>query len=178
MVNMNNFDANTVDPMIEFEPIPAGKYLAIIAESEMKSTKSGTGVYLEFTFQIIEGEYKGRNHWARLNLENPSKKAVEIARAELSSICRAAGVMQPKDSVELHDLPLVISVRYKKREDTGELTIEIKVYDIKDFLNDKSTGDTQPWENKKWFHQPRESRIPRKGMPGSPGHGSQSYWIK
>ena len=34
--------------------------------------------------------------------------AVKIARAELSAICRAVGVMAPNDSVELHDLPLVM----------------------------------------------------------------------
>ena len=33
---------------------------------------------------------------------------VKIARGELSAICRAVGVMQPRDSVELHNVPLEI----------------------------------------------------------------------
>lgn len=33
-----NFDANTVDPATSFEPLPAGKYIAIITESEKKPT--------------------------------------------------------------------------------------------------------------------------------------------
>lgn len=129
MANLNGFDANTVDPSVSFDPVPAGKYTALITESEYKPTKSGSGQYLQLTFQIIEGEYQGRLLWARLNLDNPSAMAVKIARAELSAICRAVGVMAPKDSVELHNLPLVIKVGCKKREDTGEITNEIKGYE-------------------------------------------------
>ena len=126
MADLQGFDANTVEPTTDFDPIPAGKYLAIITASEMKPTKAGTGSYLELTFQVIEGPYKNRLLWARLNLDNPNATAVQIARAELSAICRAVGVMAPGDSVELHNLPLVISVKCKKREDTGEITNEIK----------------------------------------------------
>src|SRR3990172_3284342 len=39
MANLNGFNANNVDPATDFEPIPAGKYLAVITESEMKPTK-------------------------------------------------------------------------------------------------------------------------------------------
>ena len=41
MANLNGFDANTVEPTTDFEAIPAGRYLAIITESQMKPTKSG-----------------------------------------------------------------------------------------------------------------------------------------
>jgi hypothetical protein len=50
---------------------------------------------------------------------------VQIARAELSAICRAVGVMAPKDSVELHNLPVTVHVRCKKRQDTGEIGNEV-----------------------------------------------------
>ena len=36
--------------------------------------------------------------------------------------------MTPKDSVELHNLPLVVNVKLKKRDDTGEMANEIKGY--------------------------------------------------
>ncbi len=70
MANLNNFNANNVEPQTEFDAIPAGKYLAVITSSEMKPTKSGNGAYLELTFDVIEGEFKGRKLWARLNLDN------------------------------------------------------------------------------------------------------------
>jgi len=128
MANLNNFDANNVDPSVALDPIPAGKYTAVITETEMKPTKAGGGKYLQLTFQIIDGEYKGRLVWARLNLENKSEMTVKIARGELSAICRAVGVMAPKDSVELHNIPLEINVGLKKRDDNGEFTNVIKGY--------------------------------------------------
>lgn len=115
MADLRGFDANQVEPSSDFEPIPAGKYLAVITESEMKANKANTGHYLQLTFQVTDGPYKGRNLWARLNLDNPNATAVQIARAELSAICRAVGVLAPNDSVELHDLPIVCNVDSRKR---------------------------------------------------------------
>jgi len=148
MANLNGFDANTVEPAADFDAIPAGKYLAVVTDSEMKPTKAGTGHYLELTFQVIEGPYKNRLLWARLNLDNPNEMAVKIARGELSAICRAVGVMSPKDSLELHNLPLQITVKCKKREDTGDITNEIKGYAKKEAAQgqpQQAATKTPPW---------------------------------
>ena len=128
MADLSNFLNNEVEPRItSFEPIPAGKYLAMIVDSQIRQTRRGDGRYLQLTFQILEGSHKGRLVWARLNLENPNPTAVRIARAELAAICRAVGVPAPKDSVELHNLPLVIQVECRKR-DNGEVRNEIRGY--------------------------------------------------
>jgi hypothetical protein len=126
-----NFNAHEVEPSVAFEAVPAGKYIAVIVDSEMKQTKSGNGNYLELTFEITEGEYKGRKVWARLNIDNPNADAVKIARGELSAICRAVNVMTPNDSVDLHNLPLEITVKCKKRDDSDEISNEIKGYAAK-----------------------------------------------
>jgi len=151
MANLNGFNAANVDPATDYEAIPAGKYLAIISNSEMKPTKSGSGTYLELTFQVIEGQYKNRLLWSRLNLSNPNNQAVQIAQGELSAICRAVGVMQPKDSAELHNLPLQINVKCKKREDTGDVVNEIKGYAKKEAATgqpQQETTSTPPWARK------------------------------
>lgn len=148
MANLNGFDANNVDPASAFEPIPAGKYLAVITDSEMKATKSGNGHYLELTFQVIDGPCKNRLLWARLNLDNPNTQAVELAQGELSAICRAVGVMAPRDSAELHHLPLVVTVRCRKRDDTGEMVNEIRSYAKKDAATvplQTATANAAPW---------------------------------
>ena len=129
MATLNGFDARQVEPTSTFDAIPAGKYLAAITDSEMRTTKNGSGSYLQFAFTVLEGEHKNRVLWARLNLENPNATAVRMAQSELSAICHAVGVMQPRDSAELHNLPLTIVVKCKKREDTGELTNEVKGYE-------------------------------------------------
>ena len=151
MADLNGFNAHDVEPTAPFEPIPAGRYLAAITASEMKATQRGDGSYLELTFSILEGEYKGRTLWARLNLSNPNATAVRIAQSELSAVCRAVGVMQPRDSVELHNLPLVITVTVKKRTDNDELTNEIKGYEPRTALTGQpqqapATNGAPPWQ--------------------------------
>ena len=155
MADLRGFDANQIDPASDFDPIPAGKYVAAIIASEMKPTKAGTGQFLELTFQVLEGDYKNRLLWTRLNLDNPNATAVQIARAELSAICRAVGVMAPNDSAELHDLPLVINVRCKRRDDTGDIVNEIKGFSQKESAAQPKpetvpVGDnTPPWRRGK-----------------------------
>ena len=157
MADLHGFDASTVEPRADFTAIPAGKYLAAIIDSELKPTKAGSGSYLQLVFEILSGPQIGRKLWARLNLVNPNAQAVQIAQAELSSICRAVGVMAPNDSLELHNLPLMVTVACKKRSDTGEITNEIKGYAKKDApqapaptppphtLNGKTDSKSPPW---------------------------------
>ena len=102
----------------------------------------------EEMFTILEGEYKGRVVWARLNLVNPNQTAVKIAQSELSAVCRAVGVMTPRDSCELHNIPLLITVKVKKREDNGELTNEVKGFEPKTAATGKpqqAQTNTPPW---------------------------------
>ena len=132
MASLNGFDATQHDPNVGFEPLPSGKYVAQIVESDIKATKAGTGSYLELVFEVVAGQYKGRKVWARLNIDNPSAQAVAIGRGELSAICHAVGVLKPQDSCDLHNLPLCIKVTCKKREDNGEITNEVKGYEKKE----------------------------------------------
>lgn len=150
MAHLNGFDAHEVEPNIGFDPIPAGKYLAVINSSEMKPTKAGTGEYLELELEVIEGPHKGRKLWDRLTLRHPNDLTVQIAKGTLSSICRAVGVMKPNDSVELHNLPMTITVGCKKREDNGELTNVIKGYAKRETSAPRpaatANGSTPPWK--------------------------------
>ena len=157
MADLRGFDAQTVEPNDSFDPIPNGDYLCIITASEMKPTKAGDGAYLELELQVIEGPYQGRKLWDRLNLNNANDTTVKIAKGTLSAICRAVGVLQPKDSCELHDIPLLVKVACKKRDDTDELTNVIKSYKKRDAVaavpasspapaKAAATSSTPPWK--------------------------------
>lgn len=126
-----NFNANEVEPSVGFEALPAGKYQAVISDSDMKANRAGTGEYLLLEFEIIEGDYKGRKLWSRLNLNNPNPEAVRLARADLSAICHAVNIIQPRDSSELHNLPLTIMVKCRKNQD-DEIVNEIRSYAAKE----------------------------------------------
>jgi hypothetical protein len=153
MANLNGFNAHEVDPNVGFDPIPAGKHVCIITGTEMKPTKAGDGEYLQIELEVIDGPHKGRKLWDRLTLKHPNEMTVKIARGTLSAICRAVGVMAPKDSVELHNLPLVASVGLKKRTDTGEMTNVIKGYAKRESAaatpgtaTTNANGGTPPWK--------------------------------
>jgi len=128
MASLTNCYAPDDDPNLSFEPLPAGKYLCIITNSEMKPTKNGAGEYLQLELEVIDGPHKGRKVWDRLTLKHPNELTVRIARGTLAQIRQATGVTNPRDSCELHNLPLVASVGLKKRNDTGEMTNVVKGY--------------------------------------------------
>lgn len=127
MASLNGFNAAEVEPNAPREELPEGTYLAAIVESQMKITKKKDGQRLELTFEVLDGTHKGRRVWANLNLDNPSETSVEIAKRDLSAICRAVGVMTPKDSADLHGKPLMIVVKHKP-DDNGDPRAEVKGY--------------------------------------------------
>ena len=127
-MELNGFDANNVDPAESREPIPAGWYKAVITESEEKPTKAQTGSYLQMTVEIIDGEHAGRKAFERLNLNNPNATAVEIAQRTLSSICRAVGVMTPRQSADLHDKPFMVKIKVKPARDGYDASNDIAEY--------------------------------------------------
>ena len=128
MANLDGYNAENHDPLDSFEAIPAGDYRAMATDSEMRPTKAGTGSYLQITWELLDEPYRSRKLWSRLNLENPNTQAVEIAQRELSSICRAVGILRPKDSAEFHGVPISLKVGVEKRQDYGELANRIKGY--------------------------------------------------
>jgi hypothetical protein len=112
-MSLLNFDARNVQPAADMAPIPAGEYPAMIVDSLMKETKDKNGQYLELTHEVIDGPFKGRKVWARLNLVNRNATTVQIAQQQLSSICHAVGRLTVQDSSELHNVPMLIRVEFK-----------------------------------------------------------------
>ena len=125
-----NFNANTVEPLGDFEPVPKGDYLAMMVDSEMKQTRNQDGEFLACQWELLSEDFKGRRLFDNLNLRNKNDTAVRIAQATLSSICRAVGVLQPKDSVELHNKPILLKVVVEERNDKpGVFQNRIKGYE-------------------------------------------------
>jgi len=114
------FDANEVPEQQDFSAVPKDVYPLIVVESEMKPTKNGSGEFLNCTIEVLDGQYKGRKMWARMNLKNVNQQAVDIAQRELAALCRAVGVPRPQDSSELHNIPFLghvdVEIDDRKRE--------------------------------------------------------------
>jgi hypothetical protein len=122
------FDANQVEPNAPFEPVLPDDYVVQIINSEMKLTKDGAGQYLELEMDILDGEFKGRKVFDRLNLINNNPKTVEIAQRTLSAICHATGVMNVTDSEQLHFHPVVVKVIVKPPQGQYSASNEVKGY--------------------------------------------------
>lgn len=115
-----NFDATNIAPSTGYETVPAGWYNVAMDESEMKPTKDGAGTFLEARFDILDGQYKGRKLFSRMNLRNPSAQAMEIAQKELSAIAHAVGILVVQNSAMLHGHPLKVKVKIRKGDDQYE----------------------------------------------------------
>lgn len=129
------FDASQVAPQEAFEPLPASWYTAIIVESsERTPANDPRGKMLEFTLEILGGDYNKRKIFDRLNVVNGNAMAVDIAYRTLSAICHATGVIQMNATEDLHGKPLLVKVaRREARTDqqTGkvyEANNEVKGY--------------------------------------------------
>lgn len=120
-----NFDASTVTPSKSFAPIPAGVYPAQIVESEIRPLKSGNGEALALQFEILGQHHAGRRIFANLNIHHSNKEAERISQEQLSGICHAVGVLQLRDSSQLHHKPMNIRVKIRKQdgyEDRNEIS--------------------------------------------------------
>ncbi len=132
MANLDGFDANQHEPSQEYTVLPEGEYLSIMTDSEFKDTSKNNGdQYLKLKFEVVDGEHKGKTVYSNLNLKNQNQQAVQIAQGELSAICRAVGIMRPKDSSELHGKPLVLKVIVEPRNDKpGAFSNKVKAYKV------------------------------------------------
>jgi|SRR5215470_1465073 hypothetical protein len=101
----------------EFEPIPAGKYVAEIINSDVVSNKNEDGIILKLTIKIVEGDFSGRLIFENLNIENKNEKAQKIALSMLRKLCVAVNFEGTlKNSVELHGVPIIVSVVIKPEQ--------------------------------------------------------------
>jgi hypothetical protein len=118
---------------MEFKPLKAGWYPAELVKSELKSTKDKKGKYLSFQFKVTEdanGESsEGRFVFTNLNIVNSNETAVKIAHSDLKAICEAVGHEgELEDTVDLHNIPLMIKVSYKPETPDWPAKNEIKGY--------------------------------------------------
>lgn len=107
-LNLNTEDLPEPDSL---EPVPAGEYLVEIIESDALQTKAGNGERLAITFEVIDGEFRGRKIWDGISYRHSNPKAQEIGQKQINALCRAIGFSgHLEDSTQLHGTPLVVRV--------------------------------------------------------------------
>jgi hypothetical protein len=124
-----SFDASTVAPQAVSGPIPAGTYLAHCIESDVKPLNSGNGTGLKMTFEVIDGQYKGRRVWENLNIQHTNEDAQRIAQSQLSALCHAVNVIKLEDTAALHFKPVKIKVVVREAQGQYQASNNIKGYE-------------------------------------------------
>jgi hypothetical protein len=112
MANLSGFIDYNASPESQYSPLPSGEYVAIITDSDVKTTKKGDGQYLELTYQIADGPYSGRQVWVRITLANPNATAVTIGQTHLAQLRHATGRLTVSDSAEFHNIPHVVRIEH------------------------------------------------------------------
>lgn len=111
------FNAASVTPKTSFDPIPAGWYVAQVTDSGVNPSKSGNGMRMTLTFDILDGEFKGRKIFAGLNVQHANPETERISQEQLSTLCHSVGVIDLKDTAQLHMKPVMIKVKVREAKD-------------------------------------------------------------
>ncbi len=106
----SGFDVNAVP---DETAMPEGTYAVMAEASAIKQTKKGDGAYLQLDLMVIEGEFKGRRLWDRINISNPNAVAVEIGKKALASFGRAIGLAEIPSITMMVNIPLNAVVKIK-----------------------------------------------------------------
>jgi hypothetical protein len=127
-----------------FEPLPAGSYIAMITDSEIKATKAGTGTILSLTHTVVDGPHANKKIFARLNVGNPNATAQKIGQEQFAAVRAATGVLQPRDTGELHGKPMKIKVKIRKDETYGDSN-EITSWEPATGVSAPTAAPSAPW---------------------------------
>jgi hypothetical protein len=94
----------------------------------------------------------------RLNIMNENIKAQEIAQRGLSAICRAVGILHPKDTDELKGIPFIVKLGIRKGDGKFGPTNDVKEYkridgiklsEVTDAATPAGTAKVEPTKSKR-----------------------------
>ena len=119
----------------QYGDIPEGEYPAVLNQWNWKATKAGNGHFLELEFIIVEHLLMNREHWERLNLDNPNEKAVGIAKETLNKFLKAVPFTDSianeeelfKAMGDIQGKKVNIIIKHRVKQD-GEKDVQIKAF--------------------------------------------------
>lgn len=133
------FNTSPAPQRAELSP---GRYICELVGEVTKPTKKGDGEFLELTWQVHQPRHgAGAKIIDRLNLKNPTAKAVAIANETLTSICAAAQIARPKASAGL--VGVFVEILTENEEYNGKIYTRAKSYHVPPEESRNKTTATQ-----------------------------------
>jgi len=102
---------------------PAGDYIGVCIDSDVKETKNRTGKYVYLKWQIVDGAKKGAIYEDRLNVENQTPTAQNMSRASLKSLQKALKFRdeQMYETSNIHNTPVKLVIRQYESKSSGKM---------------------------------------------------------
>lgn len=129
-----SFNASSITPKTSYDPIPAGWYLAQVTDSGVNPSKSGKGMRMSLTFDILEGQFKGRKIFAGLNVQHENPEVERISQEQLGTLMHAIGVIDLQDTAQLHMKPVMIKVKVREAKDGYDASNDVSGYKKSDIV--------------------------------------------
>lgn len=112
---MATLNCTELDQFDAQDALPEGEYVAAITTSKVAPSKSDpASEMITLEASIIDGKYKGRKLFLRFNTKNKSKQAQDIGRAQFKQLRTALGRPNPRDTIELHNIPFRVYLKCKQ----------------------------------------------------------------
>jgi hypothetical protein len=127
-----------------FDPIPAGSYVATVRDASVGALKNGKGQAVTTTWEIESGEYAGRLVWDRVIVAHESADAMKFGRRKFKDIADACGVTDAiTDLSVICHKPCMIYVKIEE-DDAGEYPPKNRVTRVKSIVKEepKTNGGT------------------------------------
>ena len=102
------FETTQYKPSEGYTPLPAGEYPVRVSNTEKLENKKGNGHQLKVTFDVLDGDFKGRKIFNSFNLWHDSEKTRDIAREQFSGLIKAIGINPPRNHEEVRDGKVII----------------------------------------------------------------------
>lgn len=97
-----------------FSALPEGKYNVQIQKTEIKRNKAGTGSYAAYEMRVLDGQYANRVVFYNINVDHPSKQAVDIGNREHARLAEACGLDHIDDTDDVNGKTVTITLSVEK----------------------------------------------------------------
>lgn len=142
-----------------FDVMPAGWHPMHAIEADVQPPKTGGGQMICLTWEVLDGAFKGRRIWHRINYINASAQAQEIGQRELGQLCKALGLGPITDTDVLKFKPVQGRVGIEKGKDGYE--DKNKVSDFKPY---GQSGAAPPPQQPARFPAPAQAAAASGGQ--------------
>ncbi len=113
---MSIYDGFTTEGVAITEGLPVGKYLVKISDEAVVEAKTPEKAftnpkYIQFTYEVLDGEQKGQTKKEIFNIYNIDDKTKIIAQKTLARIAKATGDIPINDMSPAKGRVMVIEIR-------------------------------------------------------------------